>query len=101
MPSLTVRDIPEKVMRKLREAAAEERRSLNGQAIHWLEEAARKRISPKERERLFADIRTLREETFRRRGMGSDSAKLIRRMRDERTAHWLRLLKGKRGKTRP
>lgn len=101
MASLTVRDIPEEVMRKLREAAVEERRSVNGQVIHWLEEAARKRMNPEERERLLSDIRTLREETFRRRGMGSDSAKLIRRMRDERSAHWLRLLKGKRGKTRP
>lgn len=101
MASLTVRDISEEVMQKLREAAAEERRSVNGQVIHWLEEAARRRMSLEERERLFSDIRTLREETLRRHGMGSDSAKVIRRMRDERAAHWLRLLKGKRGKTRP
>lgn len=101
MAGLTVRNIPEDVMQKLREAAAEEKRSVNAQVVHWLEEAARKRMSPEERERLFSDIQTLREETFRRHGMGSDSAKLIRRMRDERTAHWLQLLKGKRGKTRP
>ena len=40
MPSLTIRNIPEKLIQRIREAAAEERRSVNAQVLYWLERAA-------------------------------------------------------------
>ena len=84
MSSLTVRDIPEEVMQRLREAATEDRRSINSQTVFWLEQAARQRMSLDERTRLVSRVRSLRRAITRRRGTGPDSAKIIRRMRDER-----------------
>lgn len=90
MPSLTVRDIPEELMERLRRAAAEERRSVNSQALYWLEWAARHWMSLEERTGLVERIRASREATFRRHGMGGDSAKLIRKIRDASTKGLLR-----------
>lgn len=39
MPSLTIKDIPEKLLRRVRARAAAERRSMNGAVIHLLDEA--------------------------------------------------------------
>lgn len=99
MASLTVRNIPDEVMEKLRAAATEQRRSVNSQVIHWLEECAGRQMSRADNDQLLAGILALREEGYRRHGMGSDSAKVIRRMRDARTAHWRALSRKQRGKT--
>jgi plasmid stability protein len=39
MPTLTIRDLPAEVLERLRRRAAEERRSLNQEAIHLLDYA--------------------------------------------------------------
>ncbi len=41
MPTLTLRDVPAEVLNRLRRRAAEERRSLNQEAIHLLDLALR------------------------------------------------------------
>ncbi len=47
MPTLTIRDLPAEVLERLRRRAAEERRSLNQQAIYLLDLALRsERFSP-------------------------------------------------------
>jgi plasmid stability protein len=85
MSSLTIRDIPEPLMEKLRAAAAETRRSVNAQAVRWFEQAARDWLSRKERAELLAEIRDSRRSAARHRKRGHNSVALIRRMRDERT----------------
>jgi hypothetical protein len=84
MPSLTIREIPEPLMDKLRQAASEGRRSLNAQAVRWFEHAARQWMSERERVQLLEDIRASRRATARRHGRGGDSVAIIRQMRDER-----------------
>lgn len=90
MASLTIRNIPEHVMKRLREAAEEQRRSINAQSLVWLEEAAGRWVSREDRERIFDEIEQTRERLFRKYGKFPDSAKLVRKMRDERTEHWSR-----------
>ncbi len=90
MPNLTVRNIPEDVMESLRDAARAQNRSINGQAVHWLQLEARQWGSLEKRMQLFERIEASREATFRRHGLGSDSGKLIRQMRDERAKRFLR-----------
>jgi hypothetical protein len=88
-------------MRRLRQAAGEEKRSLNAQASYWLEASASRWRSRAERDQLFESIQATREAIYRKHGMGSDSTKIIRRMRDERTAHLASLhTKAGRAKTR-
>jgi plasmid stability protein len=84
MASLTVRDIPDTVLKHLRHAAAEEQRSVNAQAVYWIEQGARQWVSGQEREKLLAEIRSSRRATELRQGRGSNSAAITRRMRDER-----------------
>ena len=84
MASLTVRNIPEDVMEALRDAAQAQQRSVNAQALHWLEHGAREQPTQTELNRLFRKIRASREAIYRRYGLGSDSAKIIRDMRDGR-----------------
>ena len=84
MPSLTVRDIPLDVMERLRQAAAEEHRSINAEVVHWLTQTAQSRMPVEERAKLAADIRALRRAIFRRHGTGSDSSAIIRKMRNAR-----------------
>ena len=84
MPSLTVRNIPEVVMEQLRDAARAQQRSINAQAEYWLQMEGRRWGSLASRTRLLQEIRASRKATFRRHGLGSDSAVIIRRMRDER-----------------
>ena len=81
MASLTIRDIPEPVLRRMRQAAKVERRSLNSQAIHWLESGAAHFEDAKDLHRVVAAIRERRETMFRRHGMGIDSVELVRRTR--------------------
>lgn len=101
MASLTVRNIPDEVMEKLRKTAAEESRSVNAQIIRWLEDSAARQISRVDRDKLLDGIRALREEIRRTHGVGRDSGELIREMRDERTAHWMRMAEENRAKARP
>jgi plasmid stability protein len=84
MASLTVRNIPEAMLEKLRQAAAEEQRSVNAQAIHWFEQGARQWLSEHERAQLLLEIRSSRRATARRHGRGSDSGAITRRIRNER-----------------
>ncbi len=81
MPSLTIRDLPEDVMRRLRRAAEEQHRSLNTQAIHWLAQASRHDWSAGDWADVLSELRQGRRRVPRQR---SDSAELIRRMRDTR-----------------
>ena len=84
MGRLTVKDIPEEVVKKLKQAAAEEHRSVNCQAIHWLEQSARRWMSFEDRTGLIRRIESLRKTIAQRHGPASDSTKIIRRMRMER-----------------
>ena len=99
MASLTIRNIPEDILGPLRQAAEEERRSINSQALYWLEDTAQRWQSRTGIGQLFEGIREGREQIARRHGVGSDSAKIIRRMRDERTAQLAGDRKGRRAKT--
>ena len=87
MPSLTIRDIPEDVMEWLRRTAKEEKRSVNSQALQWFEEAAGNRARREGMSKIVQEIEASSKESYRRHGLGSDSTKLIRQMRDERGKH--------------
>jgi antitoxin FitA len=57
--TLTIKNIPERLRRRLKESAAEHRRSINGEAISCLEKAlAGGRVDPQE---FLAQARVLRE----------------------------------------
>src|SRR5260370_1740275 len=80
MPSLTVRDIPKALLDRMRRAAKTERRSLNSQAVQWLEQSATQWTSSSELD-LVKAIRAERAAMFRRHGRGTDSVELVRRVR--------------------
>jgi hypothetical protein len=81
MPSLTIREIPEDVLKKMRRAAKEQRRSLNSQALEWLEQSANQWRRGTDLHDLLESIRTTRESISRKYGRGTDSVELIRAMR--------------------
>ena len=57
MPSLTIKDIPLKLLRRVRARAARERRSMNGEIILLLDEALagrQERVRESVKERAFA-----------------------------------------------
>ena len=81
MPSLTIRDIPEPILREMRRAAKAEHRSLNSQAVQWLEERASQSKNRADIHSLVASIRANREAMFRRHGTTGDSVELVRRSR--------------------
>ena len=87
MPSLTVRNIPEQVIKRLRNAAREQKRSINSEAVLWLERAARDSSSREDVAKLFRKIRASRRAILRRHGLGTDSVEIIRQMREERARH--------------
>ena len=59
VPTLTIKNIPERLRKRLKESAAEHRRSINGEAISCLEKAlAGGRVDPQE---FFAQARALRQ----------------------------------------
>jgi plasmid stability protein len=99
MASLTVRNIPEQVMSKLRGTAAERNRSLNAQAIRWLQDSANRQASERDWDRFLAEVRAAKREMRRRHGPGTDSAELIRQMREERTVHLLEVGEANHAKT--
>lgn len=80
MPSLTLKDLPPRVHEILRQAAADDRRSLNAFLISLLEDAAddieRRRRNYESRAELEAFVASLPEV--------SDPTPLIREDRDER-----------------
>ena len=82
MPSVTIRGVPHGLLQALRVAARARRRSLNAQLLAWLEEA-------RAEERVRGPVDDLLRELDRhaartRRRAQTDSARLIRRMRDAR-----------------
>ena len=58
MATLTIKNVPEKLRERLRESAAQHRRSINGEAISCLEKALiGNRLDPEE---FLAQVRSLR-----------------------------------------
>ena len=58
MPSITIRDLPDRLHARLRERAARHRRSLNAEIVHTLDEATGP--SAADTETTLADLRRLR-----------------------------------------
>jgi len=59
MATLTIKNVPEKLHRQLKQSAAQHRRSLNSEAIYCLETVlASSRVDPKE---FLAEVRALRK----------------------------------------
>jgi hypothetical protein len=81
VPSLTIREIPEDVLKKMRRAAKEQRRSLNSQALEWLEQSAKQWGREADLSDLLKSVRTTRESIGRKHGRGTDSVELVRAMR--------------------
>jgi hypothetical protein len=82
MPSVTIRGLSTELLRDLRATARARRRSLNAQVVAWLDEARRREHAQGDVEELLLAIDRHVKKTRRRRQ--TDSAPLIRRMRDAR-----------------
>lgn len=82
MPSVTIRGLSTELLRDLRATARARRRSLNGQVVAWLDDARRREQAQGDTEELLLAIDRHVKKTGRRRQ--TDSAQLIRRMRDAR-----------------
>ena len=82
MPSVTIRGLSADLLRDLRAAARSRRRSLNAQVLAWLEEARRAARAQGDTAQLLRALDRHVRKTRRRRQ--SDSARLIRRMRNAR-----------------
>jgi plasmid stability protein len=88
--TLTIKQVPEKVVARLRKRAENNHRSMQGELIAILHETLdTSRVSAsQEGARYAADALTLRElwESGKRKGLGSpdESTAIIRKMRDER-----------------
>ncbi len=82
MPSVTIRGLSAELLRDLRATARARRRSLNAQVVAWLDEARRREHAQGDVEELLQAIDRHVKRTRRRRQ--TDSAQLIRRMRDAR-----------------
>jgi hypothetical protein len=82
MPSVTIRGLSTELLRDLRAAARARRRSLNAQVVLWLDEARRREQAQGDVEELLRAVDHHVRKTRRRRQ--TDSAMLIRRMRDAR-----------------
>jgi hypothetical protein len=68
-------------MEKMRRAAKTEQRSVNSQALRWLEQSAKQWSTSELLPELLDDIRAVRESIYRRHGRGTDSAQLTRILR--------------------
>ena len=68
-------------LERLRRAAKEQRRSLNSQALEWLEQSANQWRRGADVRDLLESIRATRESIHRRYGRGTDSVELVRAMR--------------------
>jgi hypothetical protein len=82
MPSVTIRGLSADLLRDLRAAARTRRRSLNAQVVAWLDEARRREQAQGDVEELLRAIDRHVRKTGRRRQ--TDSARLIRRLRESR-----------------
>jgi hypothetical protein len=82
MPSVTIRGLSAELLRDLRATARARRRSLNAQVLAWLDEARRREHAQGDLEELLRAIDRHVKRTRRRRQ--TDSAQLIRRMRNAR-----------------
>lgn len=82
LPSVTIRGLSAEVLRALRATARARRRSLNAQVLAWLDEARQREQAQGDVENLLRAIdRHVKKTRLRRQ---TDSARLIRRMRDGR-----------------
>ena len=63
MPTLTLKDVPQGLHRKLKERAAQNRRSINSEVIHCLEHILAE--VPTDPDAYLARVRPLREKTAR------------------------------------
>jgi hypothetical protein len=68
-------------MEKMRRAAKTEQRSVNSQALRWLEQSAKQASTQDLLPELLEDIRAVRESVYRRHGRGTNSARLTRVLR--------------------
>ena len=90
--SLSIKNVPEEVVERLRERAERNRRSLQGELLAVVERAAAEPAAL-----------TLREMYDRARARGlsakpGESARMVRRMRDERSKHLVKVLEQARGR---
>jgi plasmid stability protein len=90
--SLSIKNVPDEVVARLRERAARHKRSLQCELLEIVEQAAAE-PPPMTVGELYDRARAL--------GLGkggNESAKIVRRMRDQRTAHLMRVLEKARGR---
>ena len=91
--SLSIKNVPDEVVERLRERATRNKRSLQCELLDVVERAADEAEVP---------VLTLREiyERGKARGLTSknESARIIRRMRDERSRHVDRVVEKPRGR---
>lgn len=96
MPTMLVRSMPAATYRRVKKIAKEENLSLSQEVIRLvlfaLDEKEKKAIKEMEEEKdrgdVFERIRILREKIQAQYGKQEDSAKIIRRMRDERAKRY-------------
>lgn len=91
--SLSIKNVPDEVVERLRDRAERNKRSLQCELLCIVEEAA---------DDISAETLTLRQlyERGKARGLTSknESARIVRRMRDERGRHLERVLEKARGR---
>jgi len=91
--SLSIKNVPDEVVERLRERAERNKRSLQCELLDVIERAADEAGSP---------VLALREIYERGKALGltpkNESARIVRRMRDERSRHLERVLEKARGR---
>jgi plasmid stability protein len=92
--SLSIKNVPDEVVERLRARAERNKRSLQCELLVVIERAAAEPDSP---------VLTLQEIYERGKAMGlsapkGESTRIIRRMRDQRTKHLMRLIEKPRGR---
>jgi len=91
--SLSIKNVPDEVVERLRNRAQRNKRSLQCELLEVIERAADEVQSP---------VLTLQElyERGKARGLSpkNESARIVRRMRDERSRHLERVLEKARGR---
>ena len=91
--SLSIKHVPDQVVDRLRQRAAHNKRSLQCELLHIVEQAAG--APPKMSvDELYARAKALGLPPSK----PGESARLIRRMRDERTRHLMKLIDKPRGR---
>jgi antitoxin FitA len=91
MPTLYIRNVPPEVYEALKARAEREGRSVNAEALVLLEEVAARERGREAIDRFLA----LAEEISKNRPPGGPTAaQIVRQMRDERTEHLMRVIRG-------